>query len=127
MSVSAPQATRSANWKDGLLATAFVLASVSIPLLLWPSDGTGRDMLLRVFLLGWAACGLLLASTLIVPTHRISSQVVQGTLWLGLGLVLGLSLGTIPWNGLASGPVWQIWLAIVMSAGYLQQLQRRRA
>ncbi|MEC5182136.1 hypothetical protein RCH07_003512 [Arthrobacter sp. CG_A4] len=127
MSVTAQPATKSAKGKDAFLATAFILASVAIPVFLWPSDGTVRDQLLRVFLIGWAACGLLLAGISTAPAFRNSASIAPATLWLGLGLIVGLGLGTIPWTDLTSGPVWQIWLTFVLSIGYLQQLQRRRA
>lgn len=127
MSATAHQGTQPVKRKDALLATAFALASIAISVLLWPSDGTIRDQLLRVFLIGWAACGLLLAGTLVAVTLRKSTGIASAILWLGLGIVTGLGLGTLPWNDLASGPVWQIWLTLVLAVGYLQQLHGRRA
>lgn len=125
MSLSAQKATQPTKRKDVLLGAIFVLAAVTTTVLLWPSSGVPADQQLRVFLIGWAVCALLLAGVVAAPASRSSTRAAQAVLWLGLGLVTGLGLGTIPWGGLGSGPVWQIWLTLVVAVGYLQQLQRR--
>ncbi len=123
MSVSTSP-TQGSERTSKVLAMVFVLVSVVVPILLWTGASRGSDLSLHVYLIGWAACGVLLASTVVVPKFRSDSKVAVPILWLGLGLLLGLAIGTTPWSDLA-GPVWQLWLTIFLVAGYIHQLRLR--
>ncbi len=126
MSLSAQQATNSTKRKEVVLGGVFVMATVAVTLLLWPSGSVPADQQLRVFLIGWAVCGLMLASATAAPALQNNAKAAQAVLWLGLGLVTGLCLGTIPWSDFGSGSLWQVWLTGVIAVGYVQQLLRHR-
>lgn len=123
MSMSAQQATQPVQRKDIVLGGAFALAAVAIGLLLWPSGSLPADQQLRVFLIGWTACGLLLASVTAASARQINVKAAKAVLWLGLGLVTGLGLGTMSWSDFGSRPLWQLWLTGIIAVGYVQQLQ----
>lgn len=118
--------TQGSERTSKVLAAVFVLASVVVPILLWSGATADSNVSLRVYLIGWATCGLLLAATVAVPKVRTDSTLAAPILWLGLGLLLGLAIGTTPWSDLA-GPVWQLWLTIFLVAGYVHQLRIRSA
>lgn len=110
--------------KAAVVAVVFCAVSIAVPVLLWPTGGSGKDDLLRVFLIGWGLCGVFLAATLTLPAFRAGTRARRSALLLGLGLLLGLALGSMPWMELVGGPLWQVWLTLVMASGYVQQLRR---
>lgn len=115
-----PETTRS--WSNWPLAILGFMVSLAIPFLMW-GEGDPSSARLQVFLLGWGACGLLISILTVVPDRTLGQAARSRVLWLGAGLLLGLTLGTGSWTEPTTGPVWSFWLAVPMAAGFYNALR----
>jgi hypothetical protein len=118
MSIQTSRETSTNTWSRTARVIAFVVVSVVVPVLLWPEGGQTQDSL-RVFLMVWSGCGLLLAGVTLGSALGLRSVVSAALLWFGLGVLVGVGVGTIPWTDLGREPMWQLWLTLFLGAGYL--------
>lgn len=123
MSIQTSRETSTNTWSRTARVIAFVVVSVVVPVLLWPEGGQTQDSL-RVFLMVWSGCGLLLAGVTLGSGLGVRSVVIAALLWFGLGVLVGVGVGTIPWTDLGREPMWQLWLTLFLGAGYLTGLSQ---
>jgi hypothetical protein len=118
MSIQTSRETSTNTWSRTARVIAFVVVSLVVPVLLWPEGGQTQDSL-RVFLMVWSGCGLLLAGVTLGSGLGVRSVVIAALLWFGLGVLVGVGVGTVPWTDLGREPLWQLWLTLFLGAGYL--------